>query len=396
MDDDCFPKLVEETHGVMVQQLITFIQHLYNTEGKIPLHAPFLFGNECDETKKVLESGLFSSSSPVVSDFEKALGDFIASKKVLATNSGTAALHTALLCAGVSKDELVITQALSFVATANAISYCGASPVFVDIDRDTLSLSAEALDNFLKTDCQVENGECIHSASQKKIRACIIMHTFGHVGEVKAIQSILKNYHILLIEDAAQAFGSTCGKQFAGTIGDFGIYSFNGNKTITTGGGGALVCKNEVDFKKAQSIISQGKTNHPYIYHHHEIGYNYKMTGLAASVGLQQLAHFTEIKTKKQVLTEQYRSFLGKIDIHFIESSNSNDIHWLNNILLESQQERDHFLEELHKHNIEARPVWEPLYSLPMYKNVLNDGLENTKALAPRILSLPSGSLFNL
>ena len=255
----------------------------------------------------------------------------------MATNSGTSALHTALLGCGVGKGDLVISQALSFVASANTIRYCGAEPVFLDVDENRLSLCFSALKNFLSQQCDVVNNECVHQPTAKKVKACVVVHTFGHPALIHDIAVLLKQYHIDLVEDAAQAFGSSYKNQLCGTFGRFGCFSFNGNKIITTGAGGALVCRDSDDYTTAKQRINQGKEFKGYHYYHSAIGYNYGMPSLNAAIGLIQLKKLTHILSEKKALNTAYSDFFVSEKLKSIQQPDDcNSNFWLNNLLVNS------------------------------------------------------------
>ncbi len=380
----------------MKEALVPFIQSLFETQGQIPLHAPFVFPDDVARLGQELKTGLSSTASQSVTEFENALGEHLGCKYVLATNSGTSALHTALLVSGVGVDDLVITTPFSFVATANVINYCGATPWFIDIDKETLAISPEALRVFLVEKCKVVDGKCYHISSGKKVSLCLLVHAFGHPALLEEIQAILNQYAIDLIEDAAQAFSSRYKTQFCGTFGRMGCFSFNGNKLISTSGGGALVCKNKEDYLKAEQIINQGKEKRGFNYYHAVVGYNYKMNGLSAIIGLMQIEHLEQIKIYKSKITSAYRDFFAAHAIPFLEEPKKcHSNFWLNNILLSSQRERDELLAYLNAHQIEARPAWWPIDDLPIYQRLNTDPLSTSYHIFERLVSLPSGSLYS-
>lgn len=380
----------------MKEELVSFIQSLYATEGQIPLHAPFVFPEDSKRIEQEFLTGLSSTASKTVLEFENRLSEVLKTPYVLATNSGTAALHTAMLLSGVAADDLVITTPFSFVATANVIRYCGATPQFIDIEKESLAISPKALHAFLEKECEVIQDVCYHTASGKKVRVCLLVHTFGHPAQLAEIQAILTTYNIDLVEDAAQAFSSEYHDKQCGTFGRFGCFSFNGNKLISTSGGGALVCQTEADYLKAEQLMNQGKEKKGFNYYHSVVGYNYKMNGLSAAIGLTQLTHLEQIKTEKSKITSAYRDFFSAHKISFLkEPVHCHANFWLNNILLNSKAERDELLAYLNKNQIEARPAWWPIDDLPMYKKRNKEVLPNSYNLFERIVSLPSGSLYH-
>lgn len=380
----------------MKEELTAFIQSLFATQGQIPLHAPFISNEESEAAAKTIRTGLFSTAGKAVAEFEGELADYLKTPHVLATNSGTSALHTALLGCGVGEGDLVITQALSFVASANTIRYCGAEPLFLDVDKDRLSLSPVALENFLSLECDLVDEKCIHKKSRKIIKVCVVVHTFGHPAFLDEIILLLNKYHIDLVEDAAQAFGSKYKGKLCGTFGRFGCFSFNGNKTITTGAGGALTCSSLTDFNLSKQRIHQGKEVKEYQYYHTMIGYNYAMPSLNAAIGLVQLKNITNILSAKKSLAMAYN--------HFFESKNLKSVRepvacnanfWLNNLLVSTASEKHDLIEYLNGKAIEARPLWWCLPDLPMYRDCMSDGYSTAKQRVDCVVSLPSGSLYH-
>ena len=380
----------------MKKALGSFIQSLFATQGQIPLHAPFISKGESEAAQQEIQTGLFSTSGKAVSKFEGELATYLNSPHVLTTNSGTSALHSALLGCGVGEGDLVITQAISFVASANTIRYCGAEPVFLDVNESRLSLCITALNNFLSQECDVVNATCIHKTTRKKVKACVVVHTFGHPALMSEIVALLNQYHIDLVEDAAQALGSTYNNQFCGTFGRFGCISFNGNKIITTGAGGALVCRNEDDYNLAKQRINQGKQVKGYQYYHTMMGYNYAMPGLNAAIGLMQLEHLNNILSTKKTMATAYNQFFEHENLTSVqEPVDCSSNWWLNNLLMDSPSDKEDLIQYLNNKGIEARPLWWCLPDLPMYQNCISTGYEVAKAVAQRVVSLPSGSLYN-
>ncbi len=396
MDVASLSIVVEEKSFGMKEALVPFIQSLFNTQAQIPLHAPFITKEEGEAAQQEIQTGLFSTSGKAVSKFESKLATYLNTPHVLATNSGTSALHTALLGCGVGEGDLVITQAISFVASANTIRYCGAEPVFLDVNESRLSLCITALNNFLSQECDVVNAICIHKTTRKKVKACVVVHTFGHPALINQIAALLNHYHIDLVEDAAQAFGSTYQNQFCGTFGRFGCISFNGNKIITTGGGGALICRNEGDYSLAKQRINQGKQVNGYQYYHSMIGYNYAMPSLNAAIGLIQLKHINDILSTKKTLATAYNQFFEYENLNVVqEPEDCKSNWWLNNLLIDLPSEKDDLIKYLNGKGVEARPLWWCLPELPMYKHCMSDDYNIAKIVVNRVVSLPSGSLYS-
>ncbi|MHC2032188.1 aminotransferase LegC [Campylobacter coli] len=375
----------------MFKKEISFIKSLFNKEN-IALHEPCFIGNEKKYLLECIDSGFVSSVGEFVTRFEEALKEKTKARFVIATNTGTAALHIALLANGIDENCEVITQSISFVATANAIAYTGAKPVFLDIDENTLSLSPKALEHFLENQTYQKDNLSYNKTTYKLIKACVIMHTFGLSAHIKAIKELCEKYHILLIEDAAEALGSTYENKALGTFGKCGILSFNGNKIITGGCGGAILSDDENLAKLARHLSTTAKIPHPYEYDHDRIAYNYRLCNINAAIllaGLENLELFLE---NKRELAKIYKDFFKNHDkCKFIdEKSNEKSNFWLNTLLFKDENLRNIFLEECLKNNIFVRPIWKSLPSLKAFQNCQSNELINTKNLEKRLVNLPS------
>ncbi|HED4953782.1 TPA: aminotransferase LegC [Campylobacter jejuni] len=375
----------------MFKKEISFIKSLFNKEN-IALHEPCFIGNEKKYLLECIDSGFVSSVGEFATRFEEALKEKTKARFVIATNTGTAALHIALLANGIDENCEVITQSISFVATANAIAYTGAKPVFLDIDENTLSLSPKALEYFLENQTYQKDNFSYNKTTHKLIKACVIMHTFGLSAHIKAIKELCEKYHILLIEDAAEALGSTYENKTLGTFGKCGILSFNGNKIITGGCGGAILSDDENLAKLARHLSTTAKIPHPYEYDHDRIAYNYRLCNINAAIllaGLENLELFLE---NKRELAKIYKDFFKNHDkCKFIdEKSNEKSNFWLNTLLFKNENLRNIFLEECLKNNIFVRPVWKSLPSLKAFQNCQSNELINTKKLEKRLINLPS------
>ncbi|EAH5098383.1 aminotransferase LegC [Campylobacter jejuni] len=375
----------------MFEKEISFIKSLFNQEN-IALHEPCFIGNEKKYLLECIDNGFVSSVGEFVTRFEEALKEKTKARFVIATNTGTAALHIALLANGIDENCEVITQSISFVATANAIAYTGAKPVFLDIDENTLSLSPKALEHFLENQTYQKDNLSYNKTTHKLIKACVIMHTFGLSAHIKAIKELCEKYHILLIEDAAEALGSTYENKALGTFGKCGILSFNGNKIITGGCGGAILSDDENLAKLARHLSTTAKIPHPYEYDHDRIAYNYRLCNINAAIlfaGLENLELFLE---NKRELAKIYKDFFKNHDkCKFIdEKSNEKSNFWLNTLLFKNENLRNIFLEECLKNNIFVRPVWKSLPSLKAFQNCQSNELINTKKLEKRLINLPS------
>ncbi|AXL30939.1 TPA: aminotransferase LegC [Campylobacter jejuni] len=375
----------------MFEKEISFIKSLFNKEN-IALHEPCFIGNEKKYLLECIDSGFVSSVGEFVTRFEEALKEKTKARFVIATNTGTAALHIALLANGIDENCEVITQSISFVATANAITYTGAKPVFLDIDENTLSLSPKALEHFLENQTYQKDNLSYNKTTHKPIKACVIMHTFGLSAHIKAIKELCEKYHILLIEDAAEALGSTYENKALGTFGKCGILSFNGNKIITGGCGGAILSDDENLAKLARHLSTTAKISHPYEYDHDRVAYNYRLCNINAAIllaGLENLELFLE---NKRELAKIYKDFFKNHDkCKFVdEKSNEKSNFWLNTLLFKDENLRNIFLEECLKNNIFVRPVWKSLPSLKAFQNCQSDELINTKNLEKHLVNLPS------
>ena len=371
--------------------IIEFIKSLYPGENPVPLHTPRFIGNEKEYVADAIDSTFVSSVGRYVDRFEEMICEITGAKYAIATINGTCALHVALKLAGVQPDDEVITQPLSFVATANAISYCGAKPIFLDVDRETLGLAPAALEDFLKTNAQMKNGTCYNSITGNRIAACVPMHTFGHPCRIDEIADICERYQTALIEDSAESFGSTYKQKHTGTFGLFGIYSLNGNKTVTCGGGGAIVTNDETLAKRAKHTTTTAKVPHPYEYFHDVIGYNYRLPNLNAALACAQLEQLNTFVENKRELARRYQEFFETLDIPFIqEPDHARSNYWLNTVVLHDRKTRDEFLEATNEAGVMTRPIWRLLNELDMYKTSQTDALTNAKWLEERVVNIPS------
>ena len=374
------------------ETLIYFIKKQFLNQEFIPLHEPYFVGNEKKNLLDCIDSTFVSSIGKYVDDFEKKLFDYTGAKYAVACVNGTAALHLAMIVAGVKRDDLVITQPLSFIATCNAISYIGAFPLFIDVDKDTMGLSPEKLNLYLREHVVIRaDGFSYLKDSGQKISACVPMHTFGHPCRIDELLAICEKYNIQLIEDAAESIGSVYNEKHTGTFGTLGIYSFNGNKTITCGGGGAIVTNSKELSKRAKYLSTQAKVPHRWNFVHNEIGYNYRMPNLNAALICAQLDQLPYFIDNKRELAEYYKSFLSKGEIEFMkEPVNSRSNYWLCAILLKDKTQRDDFLEFSNNNGVMTRPVWELMSRLPMFESCLRGDLSNAVWLSDRLVNIPS------
>ena len=357
----------------------------------IPLHRPVFEGNERQYLIDCIDSNFVSSVGAKVTEFEEKVADFTGSKYAIATVNGTAALHIAIELAGVKPGDEVISQALTFIATCNAISYAGAKPLFVDVDVDTMGLSPEALKRFLEEHAEKRASGTFNKTSGKKISACVPMHTFGFPCRIAEIAEICADWDIALIEDAAESLGSYVGGRHTGTFASMATLSFNGNKVITTGGGGMIITDDSELAKRAKHITTTAKVPHPYEFVHDEIGYNYRMPNLNAALGCAQMERLDEFLTIKSKLADQWDAFFHDRDVDFVKGINGNNAnHWLNSIIFDSRLDRDEFLKMTNDNNVMTRPIWTLMSKLTMFKNCQTDGLENSLWLEDRVVNIPS------
>jgi aminotransferase in exopolysaccharide biosynthesis len=324
--------------------------------------------------------------------FEEDVQQLTGASYAVAVSSGTAALQVALLLAEVTPGDEVITQPLTFIATANAISYCSAQPVFLDVERSTLGLDPDILNDFLTSNGSLKSdGKCYNKITGRKIAACVPMHTFGHPVRIDQIVDICQRYRIPVVEDAAEALGSLYKGQHAGTFGDIGILSFNGNKPVTTGGGGMIITNDESHAIKAKHLTTTAKKPHPWEFVHDDIGYNYRMPNINAAVGCAQMECFAAVLENKRTTANMYHQYFQDIGIPFItEPAHARSNYWLNAIALKNRQERDRFLTHATEKGIQARPVWTLMPNLPMYRHCQCTSLETARWLEDRLVNIPS------
>jgi perosamine synthetase len=376
----------------MYKETIEFIRKMYNTSDIVPLHAPRFIGNEKKYLNVCIDSTFVSYVGAFVTQFEDMIKEYTGAKYAVATANGTLALHTALITSGVHEEDEVLTQALTFVATANAISHCGAKPVFVDSERETLGISPEKLEEFLRRNTIInDDGFCYNKHNGRKIAACVPVHVFGHPVRIDVIEAICNKYHIVCIEDAAESLGSFYKGQHTGTFGKVGVFSFNGNKIVTAGGGGMVVTNDEATATLAKHITTTAKVVHKWEINHDMIGYNYRLPNVNAAIGCAQMESLPEFLENKRELAGYYKEFFDKMDVFFYtERENCSSNYWLNAILLQDKTERDSFLEYSIASGVMTRPIWRLLNTLPMYENCQTTDLENANYLADRIVNLPS------
>ena len=405
------------------QKTIDFIKSVYGNKDFTPLAVPIFAGNEKKYLDECIDTTFVSSVGKFVDRFEEDMARYTGAKKAVVCVSGTNALHMSLMLAGVERDDEVLTQALTFIATCNALSYIGAHPVFIDVDRSTMGLSPDALKEWLQKNAEVRevqgsrfkvqgvNGimnhteyptpqypiepdtkACFNKRTGRRVKACVPMHTFGHPVRIEEIANICKEWHIELVEDAAESIGSRYKGQHTGTFGRIGAISFNGNKTITTGGGGMLLFNDEELGKYAKHITTQAKVPHRWEFRHDHIGYNYRMPNINAALGCAQLENLDHYVASKRKVAAEYAEYFREVeDIEFfVDSEDTFSNYWLNAVILKDKESQLRFLGETNDNGVMTRPIWELMNRLPMFENCENDGLKNTIYFADRVVNIPS------
>ena len=378
----------------MFDSLIRFVRDQYRTDEFIPLHAPVFRGRERELVLDTIDSTFVSSVGAYVDRFEKDMAAFTTSPRAVAVMNGTAALHIALKLADVVPGDLVVTQSLTFVATCNAIAYCGAEPLFVDVDRHTLGLSPTALDAWLSEHALIDDhGDCRTLVGHRRIRACMPMHTFGHPVELDSLIAVCERWRLILVEDAAESLGSYYKGRHTGNFGKVGVLSFNGNKIMTTGGGGMLLTDETIG-KRAKHLTTTAKIPHPYEFMHDEIGYNYRMPNLNAALGCAQLEQLPAFLASKRVLAERYIDYFKGGDLQpIVEPDGCRSNYWLNGVICESPEQRNALLKATNGAGVMTRPIWTLMSRLPLYANTLRGSLENSEWLEAHVVNLPSSVL---
>ncbi len=373
------------------KKITDFIHDLYGAP-EVPLHAPCFIGNEKKYLAECVDTTFVSSVGQFVDRFEEKMAQYTGAARAVTCVNGTNALHLALLLVGVVRGDEVLTQALTFIATCNAIRYIDAHPVFLDVDQSTMGLSPDAMREWLSRNAEIKDSQCFNKNTQRRIKACVPMHTFGHPARIDEIAAVCEEYHIELVEDAAESLGSLYKGQHTGLFGRVGVISFNGNKTITTGGGGMLLLNNEELGAQAKHLTTQAKVPHRWEFIHNRVGYNYRMPNINAALGCAQLEHLEEFVLNKRETAEKYHAFFATIDDmdYFVEPENCRSNYWLNTILLKDRQAQQDFLQYTNDHGVMTRPAWQLMNRLEMFKGCETDGLKHTQWLEERIVNIPS------
>jgi perosamine synthetase len=375
----------------MNKELITFFRKKFNTNEFIPLHVPTFNGNEKKYLNECINSTFVSSVGPFVDEFEELMNQITKTNKTTAVVNGTAGLQVALRLVGVKKNDEVITQALTFVATANSIAYNNAYPIFLDVDLDTMGLSPNAVSNFLEEYGELREDGCYNKKTGRKIAACMPMHTFGFPVHLDELMKVCKDWGIPLVEDAAESLGSKYKGKPTGGFGEVAVFSFNGNKIVTSGGGGAIVTNNFKLGERAKFLTTTAKEPHSYEYVHNELGYNYRMPNINSALACAQLEQLSSFLESKRNLAKEYQDFFKEKGMNFrTETKNTKANYWLMCVELENKKERDLFLEETNSAQVMTRPIWQLMFRLPMYKDCQKDEQVNAIFLEERIVNIPS------
>lgn len=376
-----------------LRDTIQFIKSLYPEYNDfVPLHAPVFFGNEKKYLNDCIDTTFVSSVGQYVDRMEKMVAEYTGAARAVVCVNGTNALYMSLLLSGVKQGEEVITQSLTFIATANAISYLNAFPVFCDVDEDTMGLSPIAVRKWLEKNAEVKNNGCYNKITGRKISAVVPMHTFGHPVHLEEFVTLCEEWKLSLVEDAAESIGSFYKGKHTGLFGKVAALSFNGNKTITTGGGGMLLFTDIELAEKAKHLTTQAKIPHRWEFKHDDIGYNYRMPNINAALGCAQMENLEKILDNKRKTAMEYKSFFADSNIKFFdEPKNCKSNFWLNAVLLPSKNEQINFLEETNAAGVQTRPIWELMNRLDMFKNAQRGDLSFSEMFADRIVNIPSG-----
>ncbi len=371
--------------------IVEFVRDVYQTNDFIPLHAPTFNGNEQKYVLETIESTFVSSVGKFVDQFESQIEAYTGTAKAVATVNGTAALHAALYMAGVKPGDFVITQALTFVATCNALHHMGAQPIFVDVSPESLGLCPRAMDNYLSEHAQLTASGCIHKQTQRPIRAVVPMHTFGHPVELDELLLVCQKWGVTLVEDAAESLGSFYKGKHTGTLGDFGAVSFNGNKIITTGGGGMVLCKTAEQGAHTKHVTTTAKVPHPFEFFHDEAGFNYRMPNLNAALGCAQMEVLEQYLIRKRELANKYQNFFVGSEYKFVvEPVYAKSNYWLNAVICPSADSRDALLKQTNDAGVMTRPIWQLMHRLPMFKDAPRGDLTHSEHIEGHLVNLPS------
>lgn len=375
----------------MYEDTIRYIKELYNSQD-VPLSVPKFIGKEKEYLNECIDTTYVSSVGRFVDRFESDMARYTGARRAVVCVSGTNALHMALLLSGVERNDEVLTQALTFIATCNAICYTGAQPVFIDVDKSTMGLSPDAVKDWLSKNGEIRDGQCYDKRTGRRVKACVPMHTFGHPVRIEELAIICDEWHIELVEDAAESIGSKYKGRHTGLFGKVGVLSFNGNKTITTGGGGMMLFMDDDIGAKAKHLTNQAKVPHRWEFRHDHIGYNYRMPNINAALGCAQLEHLDEFIADKRATAKAYAEYFKNVPgiDFFTEPENSFSNYWLNVVILKDREAQQGFLQETNDKGVMTRPIWELMNRMPMFEHCQHDSLENTIWFAERVVNIPS------
>ncbi len=377
----------------MFKETVDFIRAQYPSKDTISLHEPHFTGNEREYINECIDSTFVSSVGKFVNEFERKIAEYTGAKYAVASVNGTAALHIALILAGVKRGDIVVTQPLSFIATSNAIAYIGASHLFTDVDKDTLGLSPAKLSEYLKANVVKKDGGAYHKQTSQRIAACVPMHSFGHPCRIDELKAVCDEYGIVLVEDAAESIGSYYKDRHTGTFGKIGTLSFNGNKTITCGGGGAIITDDEAIAKHAKHLTTQAKVPHAWEFIHDEVAYNYRMPNINAALACAQLEQLDKFLADKKKLALAYEKFFKGSELEFFtEPAGARSNYWLCAVLLKDRKRRDEFLEFTNANKVMTRPAWRLMNKLPMFEKALCGDLSNAHWIEDRLVNIPSSA----
>ena len=374
-------------------EVIEFIKSLYpEYKENVFLHPPIFLGNEKKYLSDCIDTTFVSSVGQYVDQFEQKMAEYTGAAKAVVCVNGTNALHMSLILSGVKQGDEVITQPLTFIATANAISYCNAYPVFCDVDEETMGLSPVAVRKWLEAHAEIKNNQCFNKNTGRRISAVVPMHTFGHPVKLNEFVSLCEEWKLALVEDAAESIGSFYNGKHTGLFGKVAALSFNGNKTITCGGGGMLLFTDKELGDRAKHLTTQAKIPHRWEFKHDEIGYNYRMPNINAALGCAQLENLEKILENKRKTAMAYKEFFAGSDIKFFdEPANCKSNFWLNAVVLPNKESQIKFLEDTNDNHVQTRPIWELMNRLEMFKSCECDDLTNAIRFADTVVNIPSG-----
>lgn len=379
-----------------VDQVVSALTSVLPAEEPIHLHAPVFEGKEWDYVRECLDTGWVSSVGRFVDEFERRLAEYTGVAHAVAVVNGTSALHVSLILAGVQRGDEVLVPALTFVATANAVAYVGAMPHFVDSEENTLGVDPEKLLDYLKEIVTLKNGEAVNRFTGRRIKAVVPVHTFGHPVDMDPLLEVAARFGLSVVEDAAESLGSLYKDRHTGSFGQIGVLSFNGNKIVTTGGGGAILTNDREIARRAKHLTTTAKQSHPWAFFHDETGFNYRMPNINAALGCAQLEQLDVFIERKRRLAGRYAEAFARVKgvKVFQEQPFARSNYWLNALILEPNyaQYRDAILQATHERGIMTRPAWTLMPKLPMYQHCPRMDLRVAEALEARIVNLPSSA----